>query len=599
MRRYAILGFPIALLIAVQVLIAVLDPDAPLRHGALAGPDGYMRLVRVEALFETGDWYDSFAERSNVPWGDDQHWTRPFDVLLLTGAVLLEAMTGFEAGLFWSGVLISPLLHIAALLALMWAARPLFDTRGLFYLGMLAIAQPAVLIYFAAGRPDHHSLLGLLFVLILGFLARLLTLRFDTSLAIGAGLASAAMLWVSVEGMLTVAIVAAALGLAWVVWRETFADKNLVFTTALIGGLVLALLAERPWSDIGEIAYDRLSIVHLPVFGTLLMFWLATSLVDRHTSLCDTPGARALMAIGGAIASVLVIWAVFPMFLAGPFAEVDPGVARLIFDATAEVQPLIDPAKPMRSLVRVALFVGPALVAVPALALFLRRRADPNWRIWVGIAIGLAVFLPLAVYQVRWASYVEFLAVIPYAAVLLLLLGRLETRPALRALTTVGFAVGFMVVAMALSLASPKSESRHAGSCPLTAMAGHLADTTVFGPGPRRIMSFAFFGTELLYRTPHAVVGTSFHYAAEGLQDTHDFFTATDDRVARRILAVRGIDLVMICPAAAEAALYRAAPGGGATLLDRIEAGAPPAWLAPIVLPGALASDFLLFTPAR
>ena len=100
-----------------------------------------MRLVRVEALFETGDWYSSFAERSNVPWGDDQHWTRPFDVLLLSSAVLLEAMTGFEAGLFWSGVVISPLLHIAAMLALMWAARPLFDTRGLFYLGMLAVVQ--------------------------------------------------------------------------------------------------------------------------------------------------------------------------------------------------------------------------------------------------------------------------------------------------------------------------------------------------------------------------------------------------------------------------------------------------------------------------
>ena len=112
-------------------------------------------------------------------------------------------------------------------------------------------------------------------------------------------------------------------------------------------------------------------------------------------------------------------------------------------------------------------------------------------------------------------------------------------------------------------------------------------------------MSFAFFGTELLYRTQHAVVGTSFHYATEGLLDTRDFFSATDDRVARRILAVRGIDLVMICPAAAEAALYRAAPGGGATLLDRIEAGEPPAWLVPVVLPGALAPDFLLFTPVR
>ena len=111
--------------------------------------------------------------------------------------------------------------------------------------------------------------------------------------------------------------------------------------------------------------------------------------------------------------------------------------------------------------------------------------------------------------------------------------------------------------------------------------------------------AFIDFGPELLYRTPHAVVGTSFHHAAEGLRDTYNFFRATDDRVARRILAVRGIDLVMICPAAAEAALYRAAPGDGATLLERIEAGAPPVWLVHVMLPSALASDFLLFTPAR
>ncbi len=600
MRRYAILGFPIALLIAIQVVVAVHAADALLRQGALAGPDGYMWLVRVEALYESGDWYDSFAERSNVPWGDDQHWTRPFDVLLLAGAVLLEAMIGFEAGLFWWGALISPLLHVAVLIALMWAARPLFDERGLFYLGILAIVLPAVLTYFTAGRPDHHSLIGFLFVVILGYLTRLLSTRFDTVLAVGAGLVSAAILWVSVEGMLTVAVVVAALGLAWILWRETFADKNLIFATALIGGLVLALLAERPWPDIGVVAYDRLSIVHLPVFGTLAVFWLAVSLIDRHTSFCDGYRARGVIAVVGAITAVSLIWIAFPAVLAGPFADVDPGVATTIFKNTSEVQPLVNPANAMGSLVRVALFVGPAFVAVPVLAATLWRRKNPEWRAWTGIAIALVVFLPLALYQVRWSTYVELLAVIPYTALLLRLLGRLGERPVLRAMTTFGFAVGFVVLAMVLAIASPKSGGvRQAGRCPLGAMSDHLADATVFGSHPRRIMSFAFFGTELLYRTPHAVVGTSFHHAAEGLRDTYDFFRATDDRVARRILAVRGIDLVMICPAAAEAALYRAAPGDGATLLDRIEAGAPPVWLVPVMLPSALASDFLLFTPAR
>ena len=54
---------------------------APTKKGELADPDGYMRLVRVAELYNTGRWYDPVIPRSNSPYGERLHWTRPFDIL--------------------------------------------------------------------------------------------------------------------------------------------------------------------------------------------------------------------------------------------------------------------------------------------------------------------------------------------------------------------------------------------------------------------------------------------------------------------------------------------------------------------------------------
>ena len=51
-RRNAALWFPIVLLLVLQAL-TVLPASSPLRQGSLLGDDGYMRLVRVAALYQT------------------------------------------------------------------------------------------------------------------------------------------------------------------------------------------------------------------------------------------------------------------------------------------------------------------------------------------------------------------------------------------------------------------------------------------------------------------------------------------------------------------------------------------------------------------
>ena len=78
--------------------LAVVSGFSPVLDGELKGPDSYMRLVRVDALWSGGGWFDNLIVDSNVPLGDTLHWTRPFDVLILLGGWVLEPFLGHERG---------------------------------------------------------------------------------------------------------------------------------------------------------------------------------------------------------------------------------------------------------------------------------------------------------------------------------------------------------------------------------------------------------------------------------------------------------------------------------------------------------------------
>ena len=73
------------------------------KGGELADTDCYTRLNRVVQLHETGKWYDPNSPRSNAPFGENLHWTRPLDVLLLTGAWLATPLADFKTACFGGG----------------------------------------------------------------------------------------------------------------------------------------------------------------------------------------------------------------------------------------------------------------------------------------------------------------------------------------------------------------------------------------------------------------------------------------------------------------------------------------------------------------
>jgi hypothetical protein len=216
----------------------------------------------------------------------------------------------------------------------------------------------------------------------------------------------------------------------------------------------------------------------------------------------------------------------------------------------------------------------------------------------VTVALALLVFVPLALYQVRWGSYAQAFLVWPYAAAIAWLLSRLTRgaegiRPVLRPLVILAALLWPMLLAQAL----PRQEIETAPrACPLDRLAAVLNRGD---PAPRTLLALADYGSELLYRTPHRVLSIPNHRPQPGFAATYRILTATDEPAALAELTRFGVDWILLCPSAAERSLLAVPGQARPTLYQRLVDGDAPPWLRPLRLEGDLAADARLFEVVR
>jgi hypothetical protein len=531
-------------------------------EGRFMDTDSYMRLVRVTRLYETGAWFDGAIPRGNAPYGMALHWTRPFDALLLAGAVPLAPLLGFDRALSATATWISPLLHLGALLALFWAIAPLFGVwRRLLAVAALFV-QIGVLAYALAGRADHHMLILLVFAVALGLNLRLLIRPFDARLALAAGAVLGVGLWISVEFLVLLAATFAALGASWVLRGGDRARRNRWQALGLTGAVVLAVVLEHPPSGYLVDHYDRISAVHVLVALLALGFWGAVLFIEGRGGALRGPWGRVALVVAGAV-------------------------------SIKELQPLMP--RDAAGFGRFLLYLGPALIAVPFLAaLLLRDRRAALWDAWLYVALGIGLFLPLALAMLRFAPYAEVLIAVVLAEALGLLLARLSgvslpsLRLIVRAAACLCVLLGFLFLGSSLLQAGPKARR---ASCALDGAVETLIRPQGLGDRPRIILAHFDYGPELLYRTPHAVIAAPYYSNSGGLLDSDRMLRSGDADLSRRLMNRRGVDLVLVCrdEVGPEAAF------GAETFLGGLLRGRVPTWLRPIDLPEGRAGNIALY----
>ena len=561
-------------------------------------------------LFRSGGWFDIVIERSNAPYGDALHWTRPMDLLILGLAAFLTPFAGAEDALFVSGAVSSPLIAFLACIAMAWAARPVVGPVRAFLAVFILLLQPAVLSYTMASRADHHSLQFLVFIFCIGATLRLLQRDPPKKTAVLAGVGYGFALWVSIELLLLIALCQAALGLHWLRnddrndrgahrFRPAFrAAMAFLATTATV------LMIERSPGDWLVAEQDRISIVHLTVATIVLGFWAAIHLFERQGGAAWTVQRKAFLAGAAAAVGFAVLIVAFPEMLAGPFAAVDPRILPIWHERVAELKPLLP--TDMKQLGRFLFFIGAGVPALIFLAIVAwRERNDAAGMRWLFLAIVLAVYLALALKHLRFAPFAE----IAYVWALTEMVGRViawsekhlsgPRQFAVKCSATFLVILGTLMAGTFLIAVTPSAEADDANpECRVSHVAPLLSAADGLGAQPLTIGGLLDYGPEILFRTPHAVISAPYHRNGDGIWDSYRLLATDDESESRAIIARRGIDLIVICPSTAERNFYL---DGNDTenLYSRLLDGDIPSWMRPASFGAEALDGFRVFRVDR
>ncbi len=596
------LGWPLLAVAAFVVFIHGawwLAADTVVVNGELFDGDSYAWLLRATRLFETGGWFDNSLPRANAPYGGSLHWTRLFDALLIALSAPLVPVLGFGKALYWAGVAVGPILHVAAAVALVWAALPILSRAAAHFAGILTVAQFGILGYATAGHADHHLLFGLLTILALGFVIRALIASAGPTdhprAALFAGGFLALALWVGPEALIFLALCLLATGVAWLSGEPGGAGKNVHFTLGLTLGLALVLLIERGAAGYGDVEYDRVSILYLTLAALLGVFWSAVRAGNRFWSGRHGVVRRLFVALAGAGAIASVMWLLYPKILLGPLGQVDPDLLYLWGD--------ISEFASIEDVPRLLLYLGGGVLAAPWVVWRARKEWNrPHRWPWLLIAGGLFVYLAVAVNWARGSLY----AGIFIAVVIADLIGRADEIIAARLAGTARVlalmaAVTFLAVGPMAAGAgglygkmnSGQGNRAATGFCPLQTMTRFLNEPPWSGRS-RTVLASPNFGPEILYRTGHKILGTLHHRNAAGILDSVRILGGAEDAEVLRLVRRRGIELILICLNSGSGGYIRGR-ADKRILYRRLERGEPPAWLKEIAIPRDLGQAFRLF----
>jgi hypothetical protein len=374
---------------------------------------------------------------------------------------------------------------------------------------------------------------------------------------------------------------------------------NIAYAASFAAGAAAALVVERPASEYLAIESDRLSAMQLAAAAALVAVWCGIAAAARVRTWAQGAAGRAIGGGLAALPALAILLHVFPDFLSGPIGAVDPKTRAIWFDKVEEMRPLW-PRTPQDAVMLLKLMgIGAAALPLLAWLLAVERRAT-EFPPRLGMAVVLLAVVPIALAHQRFAPYAEILFGMILAEGLRRVLARADAqrrpvkRVLLRVLPPVLVFLGPVFLGAKLaSFAAPEAGEPDAAqrTCSITKIAGVLANAECRAR-PQTILATIELGPELLYRTPHRVVGTPYQRNAAGIYDGYAAL-AEAEPASRAYFAKRKIDLVLLCPSI-DKVFFDDPPRRG-SLYNRLLRGDVPKWLAPVALPADLADTFKLF----
>jgi len=542
------------------VLCFCLHPASPIRNGQLIDPDDAMYLVQTLNLLDGQGWYDRVEHRLDPPEGVQIHFSRLMELPYAALIGPLRPLLGRVHAALFAASVVPPLFLLGLLFILRWQAQCVLPRSWGAMTAFTVLFAQKVTFEFMPGRVGHHGAVLLLVALVTAFLSRLVLNPAERRWAIGAGAALALSVALALETLPWLLVISIAFGV-WAVLQggEARARSGLYFgvTLALVGAFLL--MTYRSPGDVLTPDLVSYSCVYVLLLSGIALCFGAVWRVRRWENVWARIGVVSLVALlsgGGFLA-------VFPQLLGGPYGAVDPAFVKVFLSDIIQAIPF--------GQIDVVIFIlyflpWPLLSFGTCLWQMVYSINSRRW-LWGFFALlQMTGFLLAVAYQFRYADYAQLFGIIPLTVLLHSGLrddrvrenGRRIGGPkdlafivprvilvALLPLLSIGLYV-MVHGATATDLALFQMRA-FAHPCDVGAAADILNRPPYNQGPPKLIMNGINEGTDLLLRTPDAILSAPYHTNIRGNLDALAFFRATDAQTAESIARRRGAAFVLSC----------------------------------------------------
>jgi hypothetical protein len=552
----------------------VIAVDLVIKHWAgtaltLSDTDDAMRLVEVRDFLNGQGWFDLHQPRLGPPVGYDSHWSRLIDaglagMFLVFHQFVDVALAERLMRVVWPLLWLIPAILGAAAIAWRIAGR---DAAVVTLL--LAVVGLPVFQQFVPGRIDHHNAQ---IALALAVVAATVWSDRVRGAAVAAGALTGLALAIGLENLVFIAICGAAFAVRYAVDRAA-APALARYGWSLAAGAAVAFVAivgPDRWTvtECDAIAINWAA----PIVVAGVLMGIEGARLASHRTAARVTAMAAIAAVAG-LAFVLLE----PRCLGGPFGMTDPQLKTLWLSHIAEMQPLSAISRKSPVIVA-ALAAFPAAAAIATLLLARELRRDFAFLV---AAAALLVACVLTVAVAKMSMYAMWLGMPLVAAFSLRIFARLRlenlaARAFAAMLLTPAVLSAFAIAAVQAAGSPPVEEhdSRVLAGCFKTASYAQLARL------PRGVIATEpDYGSFILALTQHSAIAAPYHRLADGILATHRIFTSPPD-AARDELRHFGATYVVTCGRYVPPGLSDA--DRDASLWGRLQAGAPPDWLAPV-----------------
>lgn len=517
-----------------DVLISKIDPDI------------YLRLAKIRDFILSGDLYNRTVMAANAPYGGvETPWTHPVDFIVTVINQFMPSDFALEKRLLLSAVWYPFFISTLLIYFMVKAAETGFRSVHKFSLVLIGLIGYGYLSqeisYFTAGNVDHHSLQTLLWAISLWLLMAPATSLRSTAMGVVLG----TWIWISPEALPFIF----AFYCIWSIenifkpYRAKFAT---ITSLSVVVMTIVGLLLETPSDKIfTSPAYDTLSIVYVVFFVFCAIGFVVQLYTVRHVTDFKK---RLWLSLGAAGLLSTAYLCIYPKFIKGPMADVDPYILSKFLPNIREATHLF---------VNTPHFIISTLfLPLLALALILIQ-----WRKHPKISILFLLSFAMTIFQIKWSYYLETISIILIAKLLPGYIGHLRksSHPALR-IAINPYVPIIVLCVMTFGLLQTVSQSNAtpealSSRCQATGFyliqSGQLQKVLgdKLGDKPLIYESNIIANSGIPFFTPYHYVGSNYHREGKfGMQDKYAIFESASLDTIRPILKKRGVNAIMICP---------------------------------------------------